>query len=382
MRMEIILFFQSTERLSWRKKLSGVYRYAREHNWFVQVVERFATMSDIARAIAHWKPTGCLIDRALSAGAPPDRYFKNIPSVYLDQNPSFPSRIHPALVHDSAAEASLAGGTLLDMNLRSYAYLEVGRNLFWDTERFERFKDDASARGHSVIRLSRQNIRKSIVSLPKPCGILAANDQMALEAFNAAVTGGFSVPDDIAIAGIDNDEIYCESVSPGITSAEPDFEGAGYRLAEMLADEIDRAKRRLPPQIPPKIEHYGPLKLVRRGSTLPVRGMNPRVVRAVEFIRCNACSRTIDIDAVAERMKCSRRLATLLFRKETGHTILDEIRSRRFEKICELLSQTALPISTIIDQSGYASESFAKRLFRKNTGTTMREWRKLQNNRN
>lgn len=375
MRMEIILFFQSTERLSWRKKLSGVYRYARKHNWFVQVVERFATTSDIARAIAHWKPTGCLIDRALSAGAPPDRYFKNIPSVYLDQNPSFPSRIHPALVHDSAAEASLAGGALLDMDLRSYAYLEVGRNLFWDTERFERFKIEASARGHSVIRLSRQNIRKSIVSLPKPCGILAANDQFSVEAFNAAVTGGFSVPDDVAIAGIDNDEIYCESVSPGITSAEPDFEGAGYRLAEMLADEIDRAKSGLPPQIPPKIEHYGPLKLVRRGSTLSVQGMNPRVVRAMEFIRCNACNRTIDIDAVAEQMKCSRRLATLLFRKETGHTILDEIRNRRLENICNLLSQTSLPISSIIGQSGYASESFAKRLFHKTTGMTMKQYR-------
>jgi LacI family transcriptional regulator len=264
------------------------------------------------------------------------------------------------------------------MNSRSYAYLEVGRNLFWDTERFERFRDDASARGHSVIRLSRQNIRKSIVSLPKPCGILAANDQMALEAFNAAVTGGFSVPDDIAIAGIDNDEIYCESVSPGITSAEPDFEGAGYRLAEMLAEEIDRAKNGLSPQIPPKTEHYGPLRLVRRGSTLSVQGMNPRVVRAVEFIRRNACNRTIDIDAVAEQMKCSRRLATLLFRKETGHTILDVIRSRRFENICNLLSQTSLSISTVIDQSGYASESFAKRLFRKNTGMTMKEWRKSQ----
>lgn len=380
--MEIILFFQSTERLSWRKKLSGVHRYAREHAWFVQVIERFTSTADIQNAIAHWKPTGCLVDRALNNCIPPDEYFQDIPSVYLDQNPAAPSRMHPALVHDSAAEASLSGGALLDMDLRSYAYLGTGRSLFWDAERLEQFKREASSRGHTVIRLSRQNIRKSIEALPKPCGILAANDQIAVEAFNAAVTGGFSIPDDVAIAGIDNDEMYCESVSPGITSAEPDFEGAGYRLAEMLAEEIDRAKSGLPPKIPPKIEHYGPLRLVGRGSTLPVRGMNPRVVRAMEFIRCNACNRTIDIDAVAEQMKCSRRLATLLFRKETGHTILDEIRSRRFKKICELLSQTALPISTIIDQSGYASESFAKRLFRKNTGTTMREWRKLQNNRN
>ena len=42
MRMEIILFFQSTGRISWQKKLSGVHRYAREHNWFAQVVGRLS----------------------------------------------------------------------------------------------------------------------------------------------------------------------------------------------------------------------------------------------------------------------------------------------------------------------------------------------------
>lgn len=373
--MEMILFFQSTERISWRKKLSGVHRYAREHNWFVQVVERFATTADILNAIAHWKPAGCLIDRALNNSAPPDRYFRDIPCVYLDQNPTLPSQIHPVLIHDSAAEASLSGGALLDMDLRSYAYMGTRRGLFWDTERFERFRDDASKRGHSVIRLSRQNIKKSLLSLPKPCGILAANDKLAIEAFNAAVTGGFSIPADVAIAGIDNDEMYCESVSPGITSAEPDFEGAGYKLAEMLADEINRAKSGLSPQNPPRVEHYGPLRLVSRGSTLQGRGMNPRVMRAVEFIRCNACNRTIDINTVAKQMKCSRRLATLLFKKETGHTILDVIRNRRLEKIQDLLTKTNLPISAVIDRSGYASESFAKRLFRKTTGMTMKQYR-------
>ena len=373
--MEMILFFQSTERISWRKKLSGVHRYAREHNWFVQVVERFATTADILNAIAHWKPAGCLIDRALNNSAPPDRYFRDIPCVYLDQNPTLPSQIHPVLIHDSAAEASLSGGALLNMDLRSYAYMGTRRGLFWDTERFERFRDDASKRGHSVIRLSRQNIKKSLLSLPKPCGILAANDKLAIEAFNAAVTGGFSIPADVAIAGIDNDEMYCESVSPGITSAEPDFEGAGYTLAEMLADEINRAKSGLSPQNPPRVEHYGPLRLVSRGSTLQGRGMNPRVIRAVEFIRCYACNRTIDINTVAKQMKCSRRLATLLFKKETGHTILDAIRNRRLEKIQDLLTKTNLPISAVIDRSGYASESFAKRLFRKTTGMTMKQYR-------
>ena len=37
--MEIILFVQSTLRKSWRQKLAGVHKFAREHNWFVQVID-------------------------------------------------------------------------------------------------------------------------------------------------------------------------------------------------------------------------------------------------------------------------------------------------------------------------------------------------------
>lgn len=375
--MDIVLFFQSTEQLSWRKKLSGVHRFAREHNWFVQVIERFATAEEIRNAIRHWNPVGCLVDRAMSSGAAPDKYFRNIPTVYLDQNPSRPSTLHPTLLHDSAAEADLSGGALLDMNLKSYAYIGAGQRLFWDDERFESFRKSASERGHKTTRIPKLHLKRSIMALPKPCGILASNDQTAVVAFHAAVTGGFSVPEDVAIAGIDNDEMYCESISPGITSAEPDFEGAGYRLAGMLADEIKRHNDGTLPESPPRTEYYGPLRLVRRGSTASAQGMNPRVVRAVEFIRCNAGDRMLDINAVAEIMKCSRRLATLLFRKETGHTILTEIRNRRFGMICDLLRHSSLPISSVIRQCGYGSESFIKRFFMKKTGMSMKNFRNL-----
>ncbi|MBR6588587.1 MAG: substrate-binding domain-containing protein [Kiritimatiellae bacterium] len=373
--MDIILFFQATTRKSWRQKLSGVHLFARKNNWLIQVIERYESGADIQQALKHWNPVGCLVDRSMDIDPPPDRYFTGIPTVYLDQCPDHPSRKHPVLLHDSAAEAALAGNDLLKMGCNSYAYLGMARKLFWDEERFDQFEKDALALGHRIRKLSRTNLIRSIKALPKPCGILAANDQCAVEAFNAAVAAGFSIPDEVAIAGIDNDEMYCESVSPGITSAEPDFEGAGYRLANMLAEEIDRIRNGVPPPIPPRTEHYGPLRLVRRGSTISVQGISPRVSRAIEFIRCHACSCDLKIDDVASAMNCSRRLATLLFRKETGTSILEAIQDRRFERICELLKHTSLPISTVIEQSGYSSCSFVKRQFLKRTGMTMRSYR-------
>jgi LacI family transcriptional regulator len=264
---------------------------------------------------------------------PPDRHFASIPTVYLDQNPIYPSRMHPVLLHDSAAEAALAGSELLKMGCNSYAYLGTSRKLFWDEERFAQFKKDALLLGHRIKKLSRRDLIRSIKAMPKPCGILAANDQCAVEAFNATVAAGFSIPGEVAIAGIDNDEMYCESTSPGITSAEPDFQGAGYRLAKMLYDEIERSRGAMPHEAPPKTEYYGPLRLVRRGSTISAPGISPRVNRAIEFIRCHACSCNIKINDVAGVMNCSRRLATLLFKKETGSSILEAVQDRRLTQI-------------------------------------------------
>jgi hypothetical protein len=93
--MDIILFFQSAQDKSWRDKLSGVYRFARERSWFVQVVSRFSSPNEIRRALKEWQPLGCLVDRGMEKGAPTDRIFGSLPVVYLDQNPSRPSLVHP-----------------------------------------------------------------------------------------------------------------------------------------------------------------------------------------------------------------------------------------------------------------------------------------------
>jgi len=372
--MDIVFFFQSTSRSSWRAKLAGAYSYAREHDWFIHVIESSASAKDIRRAFQNWHPVGCLVDRAMGTGHAPDGLFDELPTVFLDRAGATGTSKHPCLIHDSAAEASLAGRELLRLGCRSYAYFGTAKPFFWDRERYGRFCRDVESEGLTVRELKRRGLAASLRKMPKPCGILAANDLCALEVHHAARSAGLSIPDDIAIAGIDNDEMLCESVSPGLTSAEPDFEGAGYRLAEMLSDEIERTKSKRKPHAHAK--HYGLLRLVRRGSTAPTAARSPRVRRALEFIRLHAHERTLRIDAIAAEMGCSRRLATQEFRRQTGKSILDEILARRIARACEMLTTTVLPIKTITIHCGYGSDSFFKRRFREQTGMTMREWRK------
>ena len=374
--MDIVLFFQSTIRKSWLLKLSGAYRFAREHGWFLQIVDGHSSAREIRQALERWHPIGCLVDRGLAHGSAPDRVFEGFPTVYLDQRAtSIPCR-HPRLVHDSAAEARLAGQALLDLDCASYAYLGTGRNYFWDHERCETFRALCAGQGRTMTTLSRLRLAQTIAALPKPCGILAANDGCAVEIWPAAATCGLSIPNDIAVAGIDNDETYAEAVTPGLTSAEPDFEGAGYELARLLMDEIARVRNGGRRDGPAPVSHYGALRLVRRGSTQILAGNDPRVGHALEFIRRHACEHGLSTSDVIAIMGCSRRLATERFKKAVGHSILDEIHARRFDEVLRLLRNPHQQIEPIADLCGYSAPSFLKRIFKKKTGLTMRAWRK------
>ncbi len=377
--MDTVLFFQSTTQKSWRLKLVGAYRFAREHDWFVQVVESGVKAGDVRRLLAHWKPVGCLVDRALSKGAAPDRLFGEIPVVYLDQRETGRSRRHPCLVHDSASEARLAGEELLRLDCRSYAFLGTGHGYFWEHEREKTFRRLCKAAKKRFTVLDRRNLSAGLAALMKPCGVLAANDLTAVELYPAAAALGLSVPNDVAVAGIDNDEMYAESLTPGLTSAEPDFEGAGYRLAQMLAEEIARRAKKAPGrQENAPLETYGARRLVRRGSTHPVHGARPGVTRALDFIRRSACTPGFTTDDVSKFMGGSRRLALLQFKSAVGHTILEEIHERRLMEAQRLLLDTDMTIGMVANRCGYQTPAFLMRLFKARFGTTILAWRKAR----
>ena len=368
--MDVVLFFQSTLRKSWREKLAGVFRFARERGWLMQVIERAETPQSIREAIATWRPVGCLVDRAMASGRPPNAAFGGLPVVYLDQNPAQPSRVHPCVLHDSAATARLAADELFALGPASCAFVGTDETFFWSRERAQAFRSLAFAAGRPFAEFRGGDLGAWLASRPRPCAVLAANDYVAQRVHHAARAAGLRVPDDVALCGVDDDELYCEAVWPGITSVRPDFADAGRRIAALLARRIDG------PDPGPVLETYGPAGITRRGSTRLFAVPDARVRKALEFIRRHAFEPALGIDAVVREMGCSRRLATLRFRESTGQSILDEIHDVRFRRACDELRRTDKPVFLVVSECGYASASFFKRQFLRRTGLTMREWRR------
>ena len=370
--MTVVLFFQSTVSKSWREKLAGVYRYAGRVGWQVQVVDANASPRQIRESLSRWQPIGCLVDRAMTQAKTPAALFRGVPTVFLDQNPKTCGRRPRSfafVTNDSAAVGRLAAEELLKTDIRDFTYVPWSGPAFWSDERGTAFARAIRAAGRSFA--ARPTLAASLASLrtlPRPCGVFCANDMIAQKVMAEANRLGLRIPHDLAVIGVDDDELICENTRPALTSVLPDFAAAGWTIAACL-ERLIRGERVAKCT-------YGPVAVVKRASTRWTPRDDPKVSRALQFIRAHYLEQSLRSESVVGVMGCSRRLADLRFREVTGHSIRDEIHELRLERAYALLRNPNQAITPIPALCGYASEPFFKRMFKQTTGLTMRDWRK------
>ena len=120
-------------------------------------------------------------------------------------------------------------------------------------------------------------------SLEKPVGLLAANDARARHVLEACRTANLRVPEDVAVLGVDNDDIMCELTTPPLSSIEQGARSVGYQAAALL-DRLMAGKtvRRLRRNVPPE-------RVVTRCSTDILAIADSDVTAAIAYIREHAC---------------------------------------------------------------------------------------------
>lgn len=360
-----VLLFQSSIDKSWRDKFEGVSIFARSVGWQLHVIGADTPPQTVRQWIRQWDPIGCLVERGMSMGKNPVALFGGIPTVYLDQNLATATSDASIVSNDSAAFARLAAKELLKSECPNFTYIPTSDPTAWSISRGKAFE--------SAVRRARRNFvtwSGSLEALPRPCGILCAEDAVAREWMDKANMYGISIPGELMFVGIDNDPLICENTNPPLTSVQPDFKYAGYMLAEMLA------KRLADPQAPPQRLKYGPSAIVVRASSSRSRAYDIRLGKALAYITEHAFDTRLTSATVVKAMGCSRRLADLIFNTHLGHSILWEIQNRRFEKACSLLLSGRTAISDIPLLCGYETGNFFMKLFKRKSGMTMRKWRK------
>ena len=209
-------------------------------------------------------------------------------------------------------------------------------------------------------------------SLDYPAAILAANDIGAMAVIEAAKSAGISVPGKIAVLGIDNDPFVCDSVSPAISSIEPDFHGEGKSAAALL----DRMVRSRVAEKPRSV-FSGVRRVVFRESTPHLPPAENVVSRAKEFIAKHATEGITPAD-VASHLGISRTLLDLRFRETQKTTVGRLITDVKLAEVERKLRLTSLSVGVLHDLCGFRNANALKNLFKARYGMSMRAWRASQ----
>jgi len=212
-------------------------------------------------------------------------------------------------------------------------------------------------------------LRQFVRELPKPCGIFAVNDHMGYEILAACASEGISVPNEISVVAVDNQDIFCENSTPPLSSVALDFFGSGFASAELLDNIIHgQAKRG-------ECRRYAVIGLARRASSRRLRVVDAAVTAALEKIRLHACEGFSSADILKD-FGCSRRQAEMRFRKAAGCSVLNEIHRVRFARACELLKSTRASVGAVANMCGYRHSVFLVKLFHRLIGQSPDEWRR------
>ena len=213
--------------------------------------------------------------------------------------------------------------------------------------------------------LEQQKISSYLLSLELPVAILCANDITARETIEACRLAGLSVPDQVAVMGVNNDQYLCTLSTPPISSVDVDAAAIGYTAAKLLEKMM---KGKSDPAVPEQT--LVPSKeVVVRASTDIFAIDDPVVAESLRYIGNEACS-----DIVAQSPVC-RSLLERRFRKSLGRSIHREILRVRLEKACGLLRSTDFGLDPIAEYAGFKSAVYLSQVFRRELGVTPGKWR-------
>lgn len=366
-----------------RSYLSGAFGYINAHHkdWTIEV---FDNAEAIARKLAGTDgPDGVLImaphqKRVLTA-----LRLHQTPAVIVDiPFPEFASgcgRISFVRLDDEAIGAAAAEHLLSRSRFNAFACFIDEPQFKYPHLREAGFRKRLAAAKAYVKTLTLpadntsprelQAIHLTLDRLPRPLGVFAVRDRAAPRIYDYCKARGISIPDEIAIVGVDNDEIFCNTQLVQLTSLLPDHGQVGYLAAKELARLLRGNAGR-------EIVHAKSVKeVVLRASTRIVPPAARMISDMLAFID-EAASGKLRVSDVARTVGVSRRLADLRFRQSRGESILDAINRARLNKIKKLLFTGNRPIAEIAATCKYSSPAALTRFFRQQTGMTPSDWKK------
>lgn len=341
------------------------------------VADQMAVQRIIA-AISDWPADGAIV-QTMNGQLAAAIHAAQIPVVLI--NGQLEDGVAVVCPDNRAVGASVAE-YLIGRRLRSLAFCGVQGESFSD-DREEGFGKVAGKAGITPTKLEyRYMASKSkdwitdyhamitwLQGLPRPTGLMACNDSIARDVVAVCCRLGIRVPDDVAIVGVDNDNVECSMSQIPLSSVKLPTSEIGFRAAEVLDGMMSGKLRH------PSPTRLAPTMVVTRQSSDTYMVENRELRAALCYIREHA-PEPITVADILKAVPVSRRWLEKQFQSVFGYTIRDEILRAHAEHAKRLLVDTDLKIATISRKSGYTQYQVFPHLFKQSAGMLPSEFRR------
>lgn len=224
--------------------------------------------------------------------------------------------------------------------------------------------EEATERNQRLMHLARW-----LRSLPKPTALLAKSDSQAREVLDACRIECLQVPDEVAVLGVNNDDLICELANPPLSSVIHNARRIGYEAAALL----DKMLNKQP--IETMDISVDPMGVKSRQSTDLLAIEDGEVAKAVRYIRENA-SHGIRVQDVLGQVAVSRRALEMRFRNIVGRPPHEEIRRVQLQRVKDLLVTTDYKLERVAEMCGFSTAQYLAGLFHRETGMTPGTYRR------
>jgi LacI family transcriptional regulator len=331
--------------------------------------------------LREWQPHGIiahLVDRKFTrAVLKLDKPVVDIACAYSDLNV-------PVVDVDHAAVGRLAAEHFLQRGYKTFGYFGSA-TVRYSRLREASFRQTLAAAGFEVsachvdyaprlpVRTSwktvNRQIRQWLKDLHKPVAVLAANDVPGRDLSSMCHQLDLRIPDDVAVLGVDDDELECQLSFPPLSSVAIPAERIGYEAARILDRMLaGRPVSREPLFLPPT-------RVVARHSTSALAVEDPLVAAAMHFIRRHVADR-MSVAHIAAELAVRRRALEKKFHACLGASVLAEIHRVRVNEAKELLAVTDLKVSQVARRTGFSTPQRLAVVFRRLEGMTPNAYRR------
>jgi LacI family transcriptional regulator len=368
-----------TSRTYTRKLLRGVKRYMSEHGPWSVFMELRALDSKVPPWLRNWRGDG-ILSRSYGQEMVDAIAATKVPAVEL--RASKLRHKMPFVGVDNHALGQLVAEHLLERGFRNFGCYEIDIEAFFE-ERRDNFVQTLADRGFKCdcYRSAERSEQPSqwerqqgelidwIKSLPKPVGIMACTDQLGFWLLDACSRAEIAVPEEVAVVGVEDDEVLCEMATPPMSSVQFSAVRTGYEAAVLL-DRLMQGES--PPDKPLLI---APIGVTTRGSSDVVAIEDPLVAKALRFVRERARD-GIKVDDISTEVGMSRSTLERRMRRLLGRSPQEEITRVKLNHVRELLIETNLSLEKVAQRAGFAHVQYLVELFRSHFDMTPGQYRK------